>query len=235
MTLTDQRKLWKAEGISFGSVVSGYFDLEKAAVSLWENAVKFVVANGITSIDRFEAVIDQVNKEELQRRLNNDLAAATTDEDIQAVQVAYIHQKTTKQHEEGTFKVSILPVAYRTAISVIGSCLVHKISLVVPVRDGKTIVGFAPAKKSDLDRLIKLAKNPDGVKEEEKDTIVDEAGDNETITLNSEDNAITRLEAVVHAMRHILAEIDDEQELVVAHAMVDTVWDLSPMKIAAEA
>jgi hypothetical protein len=229
MSIKDTKKLWKEEGIVLANVVMGFYDLEKKGRNYFGQAIKAVVAGGINTLDKFEVMVDKANKAACETEMNNQLQIATTEEEVKSIQITFIHQKTTKQHTEGTFKTSVLPNSWRTAVSVIGSAISLKIPLIVKGEDGE----YYPQAKSALDKLIKAASEPatnTGATTESGGEVGDEQ-----ITLKKDTRPIDKLEVVVKAMTHILAEIEDPEEFDMAKKMVSTVWDLSPMKIAAEA
>jgi len=235
MKIGDLRKSWKGERISLQNVIAGFFDLERKGEDYWSKAIKFVVANNLNTLEKFEKEIEIANNAACQTEMDNRLVLATTEEEIKAIRIEFIHQKTTKQHTEGTFKTSILPNAWRSAVSVIGTALSMGIPLLDKVRHEGVIIDYKPMPKSVLDKLIKAQK--EGTDGDTGDSPVDE--DSSSTTGSSEDKSdkrpIDKLEVLVHSMRHVLAEIEDPQELEIAKRMVESVWDLTPFKIAAEA
>lgn len=232
LTIVAQRKAWKADSVSIESIILGFFDVERTTTEYFEKAVIAVLGNNCTTLDQFQKLIAKANSSVLQTEMDERLALATTASEIKGIKSLFIHSKTTKQHKEGTFKTSILPNGWRTAVSIIGSCLTLGIPLYT-IRAGEYLIH----PKSVLDKLIK-AKKAGESEEKDEGSPTSEKGAGPTSETGDKDSLLPplgKLEAMVNSMRHILAELDDEQEIAMAKVMLESVWDLTPMKAAVNA
>ena len=227
LTIAAQRKAWKANSVSIESIITGFFAVEKANTDYFEQAVIAVLGNNCTTLAQFQGLIAKANKSVLQVEMDERLVAATVASEVTAIKAQFIHSKTTAQHTEGEFKTSILPNGWRTAVSVIGSCLSLGIPLFT-IRNGD----YLTHPKSVLDKLIKAKKAPEAPPE----PLPVPTADGDTVDGGKTDlPPLGKLEAMVASMRHILAELEDPQEIAMAKVMLETVWDLSPIKAAVNA
>lgn len=229
LTIVAQRKAWKEDSVTIESIILGFFDVERKSTTYFNDAVVAVLGNNCTTLVQFEKLIAKANVSVLQAEMDQRLADATTASEIAAVKALFIHSKTTKQHKEGTFKTSILPNGWRTAVSIIGTCLNLGIPLFA-VRGED----YLPHPKSVLDKLVAAKKAGETEEGEETPATTEEAGTTEAGD-KGELTPLAKLEVMVASMRHILAELEEEDEIAMAKVMLESVWDLTPMKAAVNA
>lgn len=232
LTIKAQRKAWKADAVSIESIILGFFDVERAQTDYFKKAIVAVLSNNITTVDQFKKLIEKANKSVLQAEMDQRIAEATTASEVAAIRDLFIHSKETKQHTVGSFKTSILPNGWRTAISTIGLCLTNGIPLFAIVKGE-----YLTQPKSVLDKLIKAKKEgtPEEVKKAAEEAAKKKLAEGGTGEEKDELLPLAKLEVMISSMRHILAELEGDQEIAVAKVMLDTVWDLTPMKAAVNA
>jgi hypothetical protein len=229
LTIKEQREIWKKEGGSLATIIDGFWNLEKSGMDYFSKACKLVVASGVKDIGQFEAMVEKANNAALETEMNNRLTLADTAGEIKAIQNLFIHQKTTKQFQQGSFKTSILPNGWRTSVSVLARAIAADIPLY------KSVNGvFVIQPKSVLDKLIATKKEghnpgpavpPVEMGGADTTTIEDGVGGKDTGK-----PPLAKLEIMIQSMRHILAELENPAEIEMAKVMLNTVWDLTPLK-----
>jgi len=230
LTIKAQRKAWKADSVSIESIILGFFDVERAQTDYFEKAIIAVLGNNVTTVDQFKKLIEKANKSVLQAEMDQRIAEATTASEVAAIRDLFIHSKETKQHTIGSFKTSILPNGWRTAVSIIGSCLTNGIPLFT-IRNGE----YLTSPKSVLDKLIKAKKAGTPPTPEEVKKLEEQAAKKKLEEKQDALPPLGKLEVMVASMRHILAELEEEDEIAMAKTMLESVWDLTPMKAAVNA
>lgn len=252
VSIKSTKEQWKEEleGTTFVSVITNLMGLEKKTNDNWSTALMLCVAQGIGSVGSWDSASKKAATEALEAEYNRLVALADEPLKVAELKLEFYHQKDTKQHKAGSIKTSRLPVAWRSSVSMIRSAIEFKVTLIAPVYDvdedggaikknGKfVIIGYRPRAKAELMRLLKAAKNKVAVIEAEKNdtgeiepdtTIVIDGGE----TSPGEDlSPLATLEILIKSCKDTLAKIEGDDDLEKAKLLVDSIWNLEPIKLA---
>jgi hypothetical protein len=223
MKKQDVKKLvasFKAEKINLKNVLDSMFSAERVENDRYALIMKQVIVEAPASSERLALMLAPYEDAALRTAYNHELSLATSDKEVETVNNYFQWQKKTEKREKGEWKLSVLPVAWKTAKSVIGTCLDYGISL---FDEEGNIKG-----KSMLDteiaaiRLSKKIKEEDKKGEEEGTPTPEDSIDDKTATQKI-------LDIIENTIGPLMKDVDNKNDLDAIDDAWNTVWDYSPI------
>lgn len=180
------------------TIIDGFIANARGDEDRYGQLAKTIIIANCKNGEAVSALLAPAEDASLKTAYNNALAAAKTDAEVVEVNNMYQWQKTTEKHKEGEWKISVLPMAYKTAKSVLSTAL----DLGLPLVNGESKEPFG---KTALEKMIKKERLAEKLRK--RDAALPETPSMEETTVWRDDDDTTPFDKVMNLIENTLAPL----------------------------